>query len=109
MSRTSPSTASPPSPGGPGPTRRTGRDLGAAALILLALIWGYNWVVMKIGLGYAQPFTFAALRTFLGALSLFLPWMIGLLVWHADWSLAARMAVIVVLALGWSAMSFPRR
>ncbi|HEY5387796.1 MAG TPA: DMT family transporter [Thermoleophilia bacterium] len=49
-----------------------GRDLGAAALILLALIWGYNWVVMKIGLGYAQPFAFAALRTFLGALSLFL-------------------------------------
>src|SRR5450830_538996 len=49
-----------------------GRDLGAAALILLALLWGYNWVVMKIGLGYAQPFAFAALRTFLGALSLFL-------------------------------------
>ena len=48
------------------------RDLGAAALLLLALIWGYNWVVMKIGLGYAQPFVFAALRTFLGALSLFL-------------------------------------
>ena len=47
------------------------RDLGAAALVLLALIWGYHWVVMKIGLNYAQPFTFAALRTFLGALSLF--------------------------------------
>ena len=41
-----------------------------AALILLALIWGYNWVVMKIGLRYSQPFTFAALRTFLGALVL---------------------------------------
>jgi hypothetical protein len=40
---------------------------------------------------------------------LFLPWMIGLLVWQADWSFAARMGVIVVLALGWSAMSFPRR
>jgi drug/metabolite transporter (DMT)-like permease len=50
---------------------RRGRDLGALALALLALIWGYNWVVMKIGLGYAQPFTFSALRTFLGALSLF--------------------------------------
>ena len=47
------------------------RDLGALALALLALIWGYNWVVMKIGLEYAQPFTFSALRTFLGALSLF--------------------------------------
>jgi len=53
-------------------TAARGRDLGAAALALLALIWGYNWVVMKIGLGYAQPFTFSALRTFLGALSLFL-------------------------------------
>ena len=50
---------------------RRGRDLGALALALLALIWGYNWVVMKIGLEYAQPFTFSALRTFLGALSLF--------------------------------------
>ena len=36
------------------------RDLGALALALLALIWGYNWVVMKIGLEYAQPFTFSA-------------------------------------------------
>lgn len=35
------------------------------------MILGYNWVVMKIGLRYAQPFTFAALRTFLGALVLF--------------------------------------
>jgi drug/metabolite transporter (DMT)-like permease len=50
---------------------RRGRDLGVLALALLALIWGYNWVVMKIGLEYAQPFTFSALRTFLGALSLF--------------------------------------
>ena len=57
--------------GDPGAAAR-GRDLGAAALLLLALIWGYNWVVMKIGLDYAQPFTFAALRTFFGALSLFL-------------------------------------
>ncbi len=63
-----------PSPPSPQPAAAAGRDrdLGAAALILLALIWGYNWVVMKIGLGYAQPFAFAALRTFLGALSLFL-------------------------------------
>jgi drug/metabolite transporter (DMT)-like permease len=50
---------------------RRSRDLGVLALALLALIWGYNWIVMKIGLGYVQPFTFSALRTFLGALSLF--------------------------------------
>jgi drug/metabolite transporter (DMT)-like permease len=43
-----------------------------AALALLALIWGYNWVVMKVGMSYAQPFTFAALRTFLGAIFMFM-------------------------------------
>jgi len=42
-----------------------------AALILLALIWGYNWVVMKIALRDCGPFTFAALRSMLGALVLF--------------------------------------
>jgi drug/metabolite transporter (DMT)-like permease len=41
------------------------------ALALLALVWGYNWVVMKIGVRYCDPFTFAALRNFLGALALF--------------------------------------
>jgi len=47
------------------------RRLAVLALLVLALIWGYNWVVMKVGLRYSQPFTFAALRAFLGALSLF--------------------------------------
>ena len=42
------------------------------ALFLLTLIWGYNWVVMKLAVQYASPFQFAALRTLLGALMLFL-------------------------------------
>jgi len=42
-----------------------------AALALLALIWGYNWVVMKVAMQYAEPFTFAALRTFVGAVFMF--------------------------------------
>ncbi len=41
------------------------------ALFILTLIWGYNWVVMKLAVQYASPFQFAALRTFLGALMLF--------------------------------------
>lgn len=47
---------------------------GAAVLALIALagIWGYNWVVMKVALTYCAPFDFAALRALLGALSLFL-------------------------------------
>jgi drug/metabolite transporter (DMT)-like permease len=44
----------------------------ALAVVLLALVWGYSWVVMKIGLNYSEPFTFAALRTFLGAIPLFI-------------------------------------
>ena len=50
--------------------KRTGY-LPFAALALLALVWGYNWVVMKVGVRYSDPFTFAALRNFLGALALF--------------------------------------
>jgi len=46
--------------------------LGFVALGFSAAFLGYNWVVMKVGLRYSQPFTFAALRTFFGALSMFL-------------------------------------
>jgi drug/metabolite transporter (DMT)-like permease len=53
------------------PSRRDGY-LAAAALAALALIWGYNWVVMKIGLQYAPPFVFATLRNLLAAICLFL-------------------------------------
>ncbi len=42
------------------------------ALLLLTLIWGYNWVVMKLAVQYASPFQFAALRTFSGAIILFI-------------------------------------
>jgi len=41
------------------------------ALLLLSIVWGYNWVVMKVALKDCDPFSFGALRTFLGALSLF--------------------------------------
>jgi drug/metabolite transporter (DMT)-like permease len=42
-----------------------------AALFLLSLIWGYNWVVMKRVTAYIDPFDFSALRSLLGAISLF--------------------------------------
>lgn len=41
-----------------------------ASLGVLTLVWGYNWVVMKIALHYAAPFTFAAQRTLGGGLCL---------------------------------------
>lgn len=42
------------------------------ALLLLSAIWGYNFVVMKEVLDYADPFYFTAARTFIGAVSLFI-------------------------------------
>jgi len=35
------------------------------ALLLLSVLWGYNWVVMKYALLDAGPFQFGAMRTFL--------------------------------------------
>jgi len=41
-----------------------------AALMVLALVWGYNWVVMKVALEYSTASQFAAMRTFGGGLFL---------------------------------------
>lgn len=40
-------------------------------LIVLPLIWGYNWVVMKRAMDYIGPFEFAAWRFLLGSAVLF--------------------------------------
>ena len=48
------------------------------ALGLLALVWGYNWVVMKLAMRYVGPMDFAALRGVLGAMLLFaVLWAVG--------------------------------
>ena len=41
------------------------------ALAVLALIWGYNWVVMKVAMRYVGPMDFAALRGVFGTVLLF--------------------------------------
>lgn len=46
------------------------RFLPLIALALLALIWGYTWVPLKIGVAYSDPFVFAALRTLPGGIIL---------------------------------------
>lgn len=53
------------------PMRHAG-EIGAAGLALLAAIWGYGWVMGKIGLRYSPPFTFAALRTVMSAAGMLL-------------------------------------
>jgi drug/metabolite transporter (DMT)-like permease len=47
------------------------RDLGAAALAALALVWGYGWIVTKIGFDYVEPYTFMAIRGVLSVACLF--------------------------------------
>ena len=42
------------------------------ALVILSILWGYNWVVMKYALLDAGAFQFGAMRTFFGALCLLL-------------------------------------
>lgn len=45
--------------------------VAALALATLSLIWGYNFVVMKRVMAFVDPFEFTAMRTVLGALTLF--------------------------------------
>ena len=46
------------------------RLAGNIALFLTALIWGLGFVAQRAGMEYIGPFTFNAVRSFLGALSL---------------------------------------
>lgn len=48
------------------------KRLALLALAVMTLLWGYNWVIMKEVLAYVGPFDFSALRTILGAASVFL-------------------------------------
>jgi len=41
------------------------------AMVAMVAIWGYSWVVMKIGLRHARPFDFATLRVGIGCVLLF--------------------------------------
>ena len=49
--------------------------MNATALYIILLIftittWGYSWVLMKMGLSYSEPFSFAAWRCAIGAVSM---------------------------------------
>lgn len=44
----------------------------SSLIILVTVVWGYAWVLMKISLDYMGPFTFSAFRFGVGTLTLFL-------------------------------------
>ncbi|ANX05541.1 multidrug DMT transporter permease [Immundisolibacter cernigliae] len=43
----------------------------AGLFVLMVVLWGVNWPVMKVGLDYIPPFHFALLRMTLGAVTMF--------------------------------------
>jgi drug/metabolite transporter (DMT)-like permease len=51
--------------------RQAGKQrLALGALVVLALLWGNNWVVMKVAVTYGGPFAFSAMRAFGGGVAL---------------------------------------
>lgn len=50
---------------------RRQHGLAAAVLAAISLVWGFNWVVLKIGVRHADPFEFLAWRFALAAACLF--------------------------------------
>jgi len=55
----------------------SGRRLGVALLVVLTLVWGVNWPIMKIALAELPPATFRAVCTIGGAAGLFLLCRLG--------------------------------
>jgi drug/metabolite transporter (DMT)-like permease len=43
--------------------RNRSRSRGILALVFIAPLWGYSWIVIKTALDYSGPYTFAALAT----------------------------------------------
>lgn len=46
------------------------RRRAGITMVVLSFIWGYAWIAAKIGLGYAGPFDFAAMRVAVGVVTL---------------------------------------
>ncbi|MFH0915414.1 MAG: DMT family transporter [bacterium] len=101
--------------------------LAVAALFGQSVFLGYNWVVMKVGLQYSDPWPFTALRTGLGAVALFMvlvilrrplrprqplltmllgllqtTGMIGLLMWALETGAAGRVSALVYTMPFWA-------
>jgi drug/metabolite transporter (DMT)-like permease len=53
-------------------TNIAGRRSALIALLILSLVWGANWIVMKTVLAYIGPITFSAIRYVAGTMVLFL-------------------------------------
>lgn len=89
-------------------TDSASRRSALIALAILSLVWGFNWIVMKVVLAYIGPLTFSALRYVFGTAVLFAvlalrgenlaptPWRATLLIGLAQ---TAGFQILVQLAL----------
>jgi drug/metabolite transporter (DMT)-like permease len=71
------------------------RPAALALLVLLTLVWGVHWTVVKIGLGYMPPLTYATLR-----LATALATVIALLAWQRRLRLPPRSDLPIVASVG---------
>ena len=80
------------------PHPHAGAGRAGAALALLSLIWGYNWIVMKQSLAYASPTDSAAWRFLIAAAALIpiVRYMgFSLLVPRREWWLAGLLGLML--------------
>ena len=69
-----------------------------AALVLLALltlVWGVHWAVVKIGLDYLPPYTYAALRVLTALIT-----VVALLAWKGRLQRPERSNLSIVFSVG---------
>ncbi len=71
------------------------RTAALILLVLLALVWGVHWVVVKIGLDYMPPMTYAALRVGTG-----LATVLGVLAAQGKLRLPPRADLPIVASVG---------
>ena len=76
------------------------RPAALALLILLSLVWGVHWAVVKKGLDYMPPFTYAALRLVAGLLT-----MIAILGAQRRIRLPPRSDLPIILSVGTAQMA----
>jgi drug/metabolite transporter (DMT)-like permease len=77
------------------------RRAALAGLAAIAVVWGINWPIMKVGVLAIGPVEFAVLRCLLGALTMFaLTAALGVLRWpaRADWPLILHLGVLQTAA-----------
>jgi drug/metabolite transporter (DMT)-like permease len=63
--------------------------------VVLSLVWGVHWVIVKVGLDYLPPLTYAASRVAVGLVA-----MVALLAWQGRLRLPDRANLPIIASIG---------